>query len=100
MDISNGLTFQVQSVSGHSLSWLRSKREAGTVDDLGVGAVRDAIADHLFPGISTIQTRAKYFLFLAWIFKSLEQSQVADERIEASLKEKEVEADLCATRRS
>jgi hypothetical protein len=69
---------------------LASLEEKGTVDDLGVGAVRDAIADHLFPGISTIQTRAKYFLFLAWIFKSLEQSQVADERLEASLKEREV----------
>jgi len=69
---------------------LASLEEKGTVDDLGIGAVRDAIADHHFPGISTIQTRAKYFLFLPWIFKSLERSQVADERIEASLKEREV----------
>lgn len=73
-----------------TLAVLASLEEKGTVDDLGIGAVRDAIADHLFPGISTIQTRAKYFLFLAWIFKSLEQSQVADERIEASLKEREI----------
>ena len=73
-----------------TFSILASLEEKGTVDDLGIGAVRDAIADHHFPGISTIQTRAKYFLFLAWIFKSLEQSQVADERIEASLKEREV----------
>ena len=73
-----------------TFSILASLEEKGTVDDLGIGAVRDAIADHHFQGISTIQTRAKYFLFLAWIFKSLEQSQVADERIEASLKEREV----------
>jgi hypothetical protein len=73
-----------------TFSILASLEEKGTVDDLGIGAVRDAIADHHFPGISTIQTRAKYFLFLAWIFKSLEQSQVADERIEASLMEREV----------
>jgi len=38
--------------------------ESGTVDELGVGAVRDALADWLFPGISTIQTRPKYFLLL------------------------------------
>lgn len=69
-----------------TFSILASLEEKGTVDDLGIGAVRDAIADHHFPGISTIQTRAKYFLFLAYI-QSLEQSQVADERIEASLKE-------------
>jgi hypothetical protein len=73
-----------------TFSILASLEEKGTVDDLGIGAVRDAIADHHFPGISTIQTRAKYFLFLAWIFQSLEQSQVADERIEASLKEREI----------
>jgi hypothetical protein len=34
----------------------------GVVDELGIGTVRDAIADKLFPGINTIQTRAKYFL--------------------------------------
>lgn len=73
-----------------TFSILASLEEKGTVDDLGIGAIRDAIADHHFQGISTIQTRAKYFLFLAWIFKSLEQSQVADERIEASLKEREI----------
>ncbi len=36
----------------------------GTVDELGIGTIRDAIADSLFPGISTIQTRAKYFLLV------------------------------------
>lgn len=38
--------------------------EPGTVDELGIGVVRDALADWLFPGISTIQTRPKYFLLL------------------------------------
>jgi len=28
-------------------------------DELGVGAIRDSIADHLFPGTSTIQTRLR-----------------------------------------
>jgi len=31
-------------------------REQSTVDELGIGTVRDALADGLFPGISTIQT--------------------------------------------
>lgn len=35
--------------------------EKGTVDELGIGVLRDAFADKLFPGTSTIQTRAKYF---------------------------------------
>ncbi|MCD8740776.1 DUF6361 family protein [Mucilaginibacter roseus] len=38
--------------------------EPGTVDELGIGVVRDALADWLFPGVSTIQTRPKYFLLL------------------------------------
>lgn len=35
-----------------------------TVDELGLGAIRDAFADRLFPGTSTIQTRLRYFLFI------------------------------------
>lgn len=36
--------------------------ERTTRDELGIGTVRDAFADALFPGTSTIQTRAHYFL--------------------------------------
>lgn len=36
----------------------------GTVDELGIGSVRDSIANWLFPGVSTIQTRPKYFIIL------------------------------------
>ncbi len=37
--------------------------EKTTRDELGIGVVRDAFADMFFPGTSTIQTRARYFLF-------------------------------------
>ncbi|MDQ6613357.1 MAG: DUF6361 family protein [Actinomycetota bacterium] len=37
-------------------------------DELGIGTVRDALSDRLFPGVSTIQTRARYFLFVPWLF--------------------------------
>ena len=37
-------------------------REHDTRDELGIGSVRDAFADLLFPGTSTIMTRARYFL--------------------------------------
>jgi Family of unknown function (DUF6361) len=37
-------------------------------DELGLGAIRDSIADHLFPGTSTIQTRLRYMLFIPWLF--------------------------------
>lgn len=38
-------------------------------DELGIGTVRDALSDLLFPGISVIQTRARYFLFTPWLFR-------------------------------
>lgn len=44
-----------------------------TVDDLGIGTVRDAISNALFPGTSVIQTRARYFLFIPWLFRRAEQ---------------------------
>src|SRR5438045_764234 len=46
-------------------------REQESRDELGLGAIRDSIADHLFPATSTIQTRARYMLFVPWIFDRL-----------------------------
>ena len=46
--------------------------EPGTLDELGIGSVRDTIAEFLFPGTSTIQTRARYFLFIPWILQRVE----------------------------
>ena len=42
------------------------------LDELGIGTLRDRYADILFPGISTIQTRAKYFVIIPYIFKLAE----------------------------
>lgn len=58
--------------------------EKDTVDSLGLGVIRDAIADALFPGISTIQTRARYFFIVPWICqyvesRSLGKRSVADD---------------------
>lgn len=49
---------------------LFSEREAR--DELGIGGIRDSIADQLFPGTSTIQTRLKYMLFVPWLYANLE----------------------------
>ena len=40
--------------------------EPGTLDELGIAPVRDGFADMFFPGTSTIQTRAKYFLIVPY----------------------------------
>tara|TARA_R110002051_G_scaffold236876_1_gene297948 strand:- start:152 stop:1321 length:1170 start_codon:yes stop_codon:yes gene_type:complete len=38
-------------------------------DELGLGSVRDSLADLMFPGTSTIQTRLRYMLFVPWIYR-------------------------------
>jgi len=67
-------------------------QERETRDELGLGGIRDSIADHLFPGTSTIQTRPRYMLFVPWLFRRLESretttAQLADEgrRLETTL---------------
>ena len=44
-------------------------RPEGQLDELGVGRIRDGLANQLFPGISTIQTRAKYFFIVPYILR-------------------------------
>lgn len=49
-------------------------KENGAVDELGIGVVRDRLADILFPGTSTIQTRAKYFFIVPWCMIEAEKN--------------------------
>lgn len=87
-----------------SLSWLdyseRERRKAldvidqfrdeDTRDELGIGTVRDALADLLFPGTSTVQTRASYFLFVPWTYLRLETKRVGYPEIERRDRQAEV----------
>ena len=52
---------------------LKNFEEKGTVDDLGFGSIRDAISGSFFPGTSVLQTRAKYFLLIPWIYQYAEE---------------------------
>ncbi|MFM7930784.1 MAG: DUF6361 family protein [Pirellula sp.] len=45
----------------------------GVIDELGIGVIRDSFSDELFPGLSTIQTRAKYYVTIPRIFKDFEK---------------------------
>ena len=56
-------------------------REHDTRDELGLGSVRDAFADMLFPGTSTIMTRARYFLLVPWTYQRLERQRVGSAEI-------------------
>lgn len=52
-------------------------KEREARDELGIGGVRDAIADQLFPGTSTIQTRLRYIFFIPWLYAQLEQKNTS-----------------------
>ena len=47
---------------------LKMLEESTALDELGIGVIRDAYADILFPGISTLQTKAKYFVLIPYLF--------------------------------
>ena len=64
--------------------------EQGTVDELGLGSLRDAVADGLFPGTSTIQTRLAYMLFIPWIYLRLEEKGVSAGEIVAKARKREI----------
>jgi hypothetical protein len=60
---------------------IRLFHQQDTRDELGIGSIRDAFANHFFPGTSTIQTRARYMLFIPWIYRSLEKRMVSSREI-------------------
>ncbi len=81
-------------ISASSLTWLdfseRDKRranqvidlfrETSTMDELGVATVRQCYSNFFFPGTSTIQTRACYFLLVPWTFRRMENERVPSGR--------------------
>jgi hypothetical protein len=53
-----------------------------TRDELGVSVIRDAFADLLFPGTGSLQTRARYFLFVPWMYKAFEEKRMPSAEVE------------------
>ncbi|MBL8756792.1 MAG: hypothetical protein JNK15_26075 [Planctomycetes bacterium] len=66
-------------------------RETETVDELGFAPIRDAFADHFFPGTSTIQTRARYFLFVPWLILQDERRKLPAAERTAKLRQRETQ---------
>lgn len=46
-------------------------QDQGTLDELGLGPIRDGFANVFFPGTTTIMTRAKYFLIVPWVLEDI-----------------------------
>lgn len=67
-------------------------REKSTLDELGSAQVRDGFSDHFFPGTSTVQTRARYFLFVPWIQMLVDQEGL--EGAEAARRERVLNSQL------
>jgi hypothetical protein len=59
-----------------------------SVDELGLGQIRDALSDGLFPGTSTLHTRARYLLFIPWLFQ--QASQARDPKMAADRAERKL----------
>lgn len=72
------------------LKLIISFNEKGTVDQLGLGSIRDAFSDMLFPGTSTLHTRARYFLFIPWIYLSLEGKKISSSQIREKARKAEI----------
>lgn len=67
-----------------TIAWLDSSREeqrrmrevinlfsqTESRDELGIGQVRDSFSDQLFPGTSTLHTRARYLLLIPWCYRA------------------------------
>ena len=66
-------------------------KEQGTLDEMGLGSLRDVLSDALFPGTSSIQTRLRYVLFLPWLYQRLEARRVRSSDIERAARHAEVD---------
>jgi hypothetical protein len=57
-------------------------RDQGTVDEIGIGTVRDALSNSLFPGTSVLHTRLRYALFIPWLMQRATQRATPKEMAE------------------
>lgn len=65
-------------------------KDQGTVDEIGIGTIRDTIADVLFPYTSVLQTRTKYALFIPWIIRDVASMGLPVEAAGTELRKREV----------
>jgi hypothetical protein len=96
----SSLTWLDHDAAAHerSATLLALMKEPETRDELGIGRIRDALSDQLFPGTSVIQTRLRYMLLLPRMFIELENSRTAakDFANRARARELDLNASLAA----
>lgn len=65
--------------------------EQGTLDEMGLGSLRDALSDALFPGTSYVHTRLRYVLFVPWLYRWLEARKTRAADVEQTARRAEVD---------
>jgi len=65
-------------------------REKDTRDELGTASIRDALSDLLFPGTGALQTRARYFLFVPWMYQQMESRKIPSSDVSRKVREFEI----------
>lgn len=65
-------------------------RERNTIDELGLQPIWDALAELMFPGTSTVHTRARYFLLVPWIFQTAAKRKVPSAAAPGAVRRDEV----------
>jgi hypothetical protein len=68
----------------------------GAIDELGLGRIRDAFSNEMFPGLSVLQTHTKYFLMMPALYSFLEKIRLSDVR---EVRERIREYEISITRR-
>jgi len=56
-------------------------KQRDTRDEMGLAQIRDGFAETFFPGTTTIQTRARYFLFIPWLYRYHEARKTPSAKI-------------------
>jgi hypothetical protein len=66
-------------------------KQRDTRDEMGLAQIRDGFAELLFPGTTTLQTRARYFLFVPWIYIYYENLKTPSTVIADRVKKREIQ---------
>lgn len=57
----------------------------GAIDELGLGRIRDTFSDLMFPGMSTLHRKSKYFVLLPALYDQLSKTNITDRKSIPSL---------------
>ncbi len=81
-----------------ALQVLKMTSESVALDELGIGRIRDAFADRMFPGISTLQKHTKYFSLMPQVYRKATErryNRVSEVRAEIVRLERLMTENLC-----